>query len=229
MTAVASEKGTYRVSEETRSRLIHAAGELFALRGVEAVTVREIADKADAVPNAVRYHFGDKAGLVAAVEDFALTPWRDGKLQSYCAENDSLYATRDGCRQMVADAIDIFYAHLMPEGQPMWAAMFLLRALLTSQWLGKEHEEIAKQSMECFCRIFQKVTGNDDHLSAVCWSMAIISPGMIFSSSTLDYTTMNKSGGVNYTFLRRLQTTVTRNALLALGLGDDLAGRQRES
>ena len=67
MTAVASEKGTYRVSEETRSRLIHAAGELFALRGVEAVTVREIADKADAVPNAVRYHFGDKAGLVAAV------------------------------------------------------------------------------------------------------------------------------------------------------------------
>ena len=217
MTAVASEKGTYRVSEETRSRLIHAAGELFALRGVAAVTVREIADKADAVPNAVRYHFGDKAGLVAAVEDFALTPWRDGKLQSYCS-NDSLYATSDGCRQMVTDAIDIFYAHLMPEGQPMWAAMFLLRAVLTSQWLGKEHEEIAKQSMECFCRIFRKVTGNDDHLSAVCWAMAIISPGMIFSSSTLDYTTMNKSGGINYTFLRRLQATVTRNALLALGL-----------
>ena len=218
MTAVASEKGTYKVSEETRSRLIHAAGELFALRGVEAVTVREIADKADAVPNAVRYHFGDKAGLVAAVEDFALTPWRDGKLHSYCSSNDSLYATRDGCRQMVTDAIDIFYAHLMPDGQPMWVSMFLLRAVLTSQWLGREHEEIAKQSMECFCRIFRKVTGNDDHLSAVCWSMAIISPGMIFSSSMLDYTTMNKSGGVNYIFLHRLQATVTRNALLSLGL-----------
>ena len=216
--AMASEKGTYKVSEETRSRLIHAAGELFALRGVDAVTVREIADKADAVPNAVRYHFGDKAGLVSAVEDFALTPWRDGKLQSYCSSNDSLYTTRDGCRQMVTDAIDIFYAHLMPDGQPMWAAMFLLRAVLTSQWLGKEHEEIAKQSMECFCRIFRRVSGNDDHLSAVCWSMAIISLGMIFSSSTLDYTTMKKSDGFNHTFLRRLQATVTRNALLALGL-----------
>ena len=215
---MASEKGTYSVSAETRSRLIHAAGELFALHGVDAVTVREIADKAGAVPNAVRYHFGDKAGLVAAVEDFALTPWRDGKLQNYCSSNDSLYATRDGCRQMVTDAIDILYAHLMPEGQPMWAAMFLFRALLTSQWLGKEHEEIARQSMECFCRIFQKVTGNDDHLSAVCWSMAIMSPGLIASSSTLDYTTMNKSGGINYTYLRRLQATVTHNALLALGL-----------
>ena len=218
MTAVASEKGTYKVSEETRSRLIHAAGELFALRGVDAVTVREIADKADAVPNAVRYHFGDKAGLVAAVEDFALTPWRDGRLQNYCTENDGLYATRDGRRQMVADAIDIFYAHLMPDGQPMWVSMFLLRAMLTSQWLGKEHEEIAKQSMECFCRIFRRVSGNDDHLSAVCWSMAIISPGMIFSSSMLDYTTMKKSDGFNHTFLRRLQATVTRNALLAVGL-----------
>ena len=216
--AVASKKGTYKVSEETCSRLIHAAGELFALRGVDAVTVREIAAKADAVPNAVRYHFGDKAGLVAAVEDFALTPWRDGKLQNYCNHNDDLYATRDGCRQMIADAIDIFYAHLMPEGQPMWVSMFLLRALLTSQWLGKEHEEIARESMECFCRIFRKVSGNDDHLSAVCWAMTIISPGMIFSSSTLDYTTMSKSGGVNYTFLRRLRATVTRNALLALGL-----------
>jgi len=216
--AMASEKGTYKVSEETRSRLIHAAGELFALRGVDAVTVREIADKADAVPNAVRYHFGDKAGLVAAVQDFALTTWRDGRLQDYCAENEGLYATRDGCRQMVTDAIDIFYAHLMPDGQPMWAAMFLLRAVLTSQWLGKEHEEIAKQSMGCFCRIFRKVTGNDDHLSSVCWSMAIMSPGMIFSSSMLDYTTMKKSDGFNHTFLRRLQATVTRNALLAVSL-----------
>jgi len=215
---VASEKGTYKVSEETRSRLIHAAGELFALHGVEAVTVREIANKADAVPNAVRYHFGDKAGLVSAVVDFALTPWRDGRLQDYCAENESLYATRDGCRQMIADAIDILYAHLMPEGQPMWVSMFLLRAVLTSRWFGKEHEELAKQSMECFCRIFRKVTGNDDHLSAVCWSMTIISPGMIFSSSMLDYTTMRKSDVFNHTFLRRLQATVTRNALLAVSL-----------
>lgn len=215
---MAPAKGTYKVSGETRSRLIHAAGELFALRGVDAVTVREIADKADAVPNAVRYHFGDKAGLVAAVEDFVLAPWQDGKLQKYCADNDGLYATRDGCRQMITDAIDIFYAHLMPEGQPMWASMFMLRAVLTSQWLGKEHEEIARQSMECFCRIFRKATGNDDHLSAVCWAMTIMSPGMIFSSSTLDYMTMSKSDGGDYTFLRRLQATVTRNALLALGL-----------
>ena len=215
---MAPAKGTYKVSEETRSRLIHAAGELFALRGADAVTVREIAAKADAVPNAVRYHFGDKAGLLAAVEDFALTPWRDGKLQNYCTRNDSLYATRDGCRQMIADAIDILYAHLMPEEQPIWVSQFLLRALLTSRWLGREHEEIARQSMECFCRIFRKVTGNDDRLSAVCWAMTIMSPGLIFSSSTLDYTTMMKSDGFDYTFLRRLQATITRNALLALGL-----------
>ena len=212
------EHNTYKISEATCSRLIHAAGELFALRGVEAVTLREIADKAGEVPNAVRYHFGDKAGLVSAVQNFALAPWLDGRLQNYCADNEALYATRDGCRQMIADAIDIFYDHLMPERQPMWASMFILRAILTSQWLGREHEELATQNMECFCQIFRKVSGNDDHLSAVCWSMAIISPGMIFSSSMLDYTTMKKSNGANHTFLRRLQATVTRNALLSLGL-----------
>ena len=212
------EHNTYKISEATCSRLIHAAGELFALRGVDAVTVREIADKADAVPNAVRYHFGDKAGLVSAVEDFALTPWRDGKLQNYCSRNDGLYATRDGCRQMITDAIDIFYAHLMPDGQPIWVSMFLLRAVLTSQWLGREHEEIARQSMECFCRIFRKVTGNDDHLSAVCWAMAIIAPGTLLAASEFDFVNYRKSDGIDYAFLRRLQATVTRNALLSLGL-----------
>ncbi len=222
------EHSTYKVSKETRSRLIHAAGELFALRGAEAVTVREITDKAGEVPNAVRYHFGDKAGLVSAVQSFALAPWLDGRLQDYCADNELLYATRDGCRQMIADAIDIFYSHLMPEGQPIWASMFILRAILTSQWLGREHEEVANQNMECFCRIFQRVTGNDDHLSAVCWSMAIMSPGVVFSNSTLDYTTMKKSNGVNHTFLRRLQMTVTRNALLSLGLEETSSTKPKE-
>ncbi len=76
-------KGTYKVSEETRSRLIHAAGELFALRGTDAVTVREIAAKADAVPNAVRYHFGDKEGLLEAVRQYALRLWDDGRIERY--------------------------------------------------------------------------------------------------------------------------------------------------
>ena len=52
----------------TKDRLIRAAEELFAERGVEAVSLREIGRAAGARNiAATQYHFGDRAGLVAAI------------------------------------------------------------------------------------------------------------------------------------------------------------------
>ena len=44
---------SYKVSEDTRRRLLEAAGELFACHGTEAVTVRDITARAGTMPNAV--------------------------------------------------------------------------------------------------------------------------------------------------------------------------------
>ena len=53
---------------DTRDRLIHAAERLFAARGVDAVSLREI-NRASGARNAiaVQYHFEDRAGVVRAV------------------------------------------------------------------------------------------------------------------------------------------------------------------
>jgi AcrR family transcriptional regulator len=57
----------------TRSLLLDAATELFATRGIDAVSVEAIADAADRTSGAVYAHFGGKAGLVTAVLD----EWKD--------------------------------------------------------------------------------------------------------------------------------------------------------
>lgn len=51
---------------DARGRLLDAALRLFAMKGYERATTREIAEKAEVNISAIRYYFGDKAGLYRA-------------------------------------------------------------------------------------------------------------------------------------------------------------------
>lgn len=68
MTETAETKTT---SEQTRSRLLDAAREVFSQRGFQGATVREICRRAEANGAAVNYHFGSKDGLLAEALNFA--------------------------------------------------------------------------------------------------------------------------------------------------------------
>jgi len=52
---------------ETRGRLLDTAEQLFAERGLDAVSVRDITELADANTAAIHYHFGSKHDLIAAI------------------------------------------------------------------------------------------------------------------------------------------------------------------
>jgi AcrR family transcriptional regulator len=54
-------------SDPTREKLIEVAGRVFADRGYQAATIREICVRAGANVAAVNYHFGDKLGLYTEI------------------------------------------------------------------------------------------------------------------------------------------------------------------
>ena len=54
-----------REREEIRTLILDAARELFATEGVEAVTMRRIADRIEYSPTAIYFHFRDKESLLA--------------------------------------------------------------------------------------------------------------------------------------------------------------------
>lgn len=60
-----------QVCQDTRQRLLEAAGEVFGEQGFRAATIRDICTRANANIAAVNYHFRDKEGLCAEVLKYA--------------------------------------------------------------------------------------------------------------------------------------------------------------
>ena len=56
---------------KTRSSLLRAAGKIFARKGFEGASIREICTAAKTNISAVNYYFGDKVGLYRAVIEHA--------------------------------------------------------------------------------------------------------------------------------------------------------------
>ena len=66
-------------TQETRRKLIEAAGEVFAAQGLHAATIKKITAKAGVNSAAINYHFRDKFELYAAVVRHALDDMCDHK------------------------------------------------------------------------------------------------------------------------------------------------------
>lgn len=64
-------------AEETRQRIIGVALALFANRGYEGVSVRDIAEGAGATHGLIRHHFGSKEGVWWAVAEAAGAEYED--------------------------------------------------------------------------------------------------------------------------------------------------------
>jgi AcrR family transcriptional regulator len=62
-----------REREQTKSRILDAAREMFVADGDEAVTMREIATRIDYTPTAIYHHFRDKQALI---EELCLLDFR---------------------------------------------------------------------------------------------------------------------------------------------------------
>lgn len=76
-----------RPMSDSKVALLKAAGELVAERGVDAMALREITERAGANIASVNYHFGSREGLVLSLVSMHLQPlWEERRVRMEAAE-----------------------------------------------------------------------------------------------------------------------------------------------
>lgn len=109
--------------DDTRERMLHAAGPIFAEKGYEGATVREICVRAGANVSAVNYHFGNKLRLYVECVCHAAPSVAAGlPLPLWPSDTPPVTKLRDFIHGVLSLATE--------DLQTSWQAKLLLRELL---------------------------------------------------------------------------------------------------
>ena len=119
-----------------RARIRDAAIKLFAERGVDGATVRDIAQEAGVSSGLLRHHFGSKEGLRDACDEWALSELT--KVSGQFTEFRSL----DGLTPRIM-LLQRYLIRSMMDGSPTGAAMFDRMIEYGEQWLATTDLKVA--------------------------------------------------------------------------------------
>jgi TetR/AcrR family transcriptional regulator, regulator of cefoperazone and chloramphenicol sensitivity len=125
-----------------RARIRDAALRLFAERGIDGATIRDIAKAAGVSPGLVRHHFGSKEALREACDSYALERLMRIKEQ---ALQEGLGAN-PGFLQSVHPTVLLLYRYLaraMVDGSSAAAALFDEMVELGEQWLARHNPDVS--------------------------------------------------------------------------------------
>ena len=132
---VASTAGERSAEDLTaRARIRDAALALFAERGVDGATIRDIAKAAGVSGGLVRHHFGSKDGLRAACDSYALDQLMQIKEQAVDGQ-----LANAGFMSGAHPTVLLLYRYLarsLVDGSPAAAAMFDEMVELGEAWLA---------------------------------------------------------------------------------------------
>lgn len=174
-------------TEGAKLKLVEAAECLFAERGFEAVSVRDITRAAGTNVAAVNYHFGSRDGLVAVVMARYILPVMDERL----ARLDQAERDRAGKALPVEEILEALVRPLVTQvrrsdhSEKLFCKLLGRLFSLHDQAMPPELEARFSQIMTRFMRAVGKSLPTLDP-ETVAWRLHFVSGGMIHLLSHVD-------------------------------------------
>ncbi|ART74318.1 hypothetical protein BTO20_37470 (plasmid) [Mycobacterium dioxanotrophicus] len=118
------------VQLSTQDRIRDAAIRCFAAQGISATTMRAIAEAAGVTHGLVQHHFGNKAGLVAAVDNYVLRVFGEAlesnPLPVPAPATDNFHSLGGRFSKLIHDHPEVvdYVGHALIEGNNIGAVIF---------------------------------------------------------------------------------------------------------
>lgn len=107
--------------ENTRNKILNAAGEVFAELGFEGATIRAITERAGVNVAAVNYHFRDKAELYTRIVVDACS--------ARAASREAMAKAADSPEERLRSLIHHFVEYLLDPARPDWKRRLMAREM----------------------------------------------------------------------------------------------------
>lgn len=207
-------------SDEPRTRILDAAGPIFAEKGFEGATVREICHAAGVNLAAVNYYFGGKEGLYRE----ALRHAHPGKSGT---QADLRWAEGTPPEQKLRDFIHTLLVHLLSVQESPWQERLFVREILNPtpafRELVREHFRVGFGQLQ---GILEEILAADTpRYKRNQIGLSIIGQCVYYRSSrNILPCIVGEEELRAYYGVEQLAEHISRVSLAALGLGPPLAG-----
>ena len=207
--------------QDTRRRLMEAAGPIFGRRGFKAATVREICRSAGVNLAAVNYHFGDKLELYSMTLSRCMQGGLarhpiDGGLSPSATGADRLYAF-----------VHSFLQRILGDGNPDWHGQLLAREMMEpTAALDRLVEDLIRPMFKQLCSIVSELLGAraKPALVILC-ARSVVSQCVFYHHSRPVLQRLSPQERIESQQVQRLARHITDFSLAALaGIGSEERG-----
>ena len=164
-----------RAAGLTKERLLVVAGELFADRGFDSVSLRMITDRANVNLASVNYHFGSKEELIGAGVDDIVRPVNERRLSLLSLID---YTTQDPIRKIIHAFIDPVF-DLSDSGNDdnkyykLISRCIASRDERVSSIIIKQFPEVLAQFVSALTKALPSINSNSAHLKIMFMAGAL--------------------------------------------------------